>query len=363
VAIAHLALILSALLVRGLAPESHATTALVWAAALALPALAISFGVGLIRQRLVVADAVGGLGQRIRDGLPARDLGGALSTALDDPSLRLIYPAPRNVPDPGPGRHATEVQIGDRVAALVVHDDSLLGQPRLLGTVVTLVRMALENERLSGQVAASLAEIAASRGRIQAAADNERRRIERDLHDGAQQRLVALRVKLALTEEMVREDPELGLPRLHSLGDEVTATLEEIRSLARGVYPALLADRGLPDALRAAARSSAGTIRVEPDGIGRYAQEVESAVYFSCLEALQNVGKHAPGATVTIQLREDDRLRFEVRDDGVGFDVEEDGEGAGLTNMRDRIEAVGGRLSIRSASGRGSVVSGSVPLV
>ena len=361
VAIARLALLLTAIVVRAAAPDSPVTTALVWAAALALPALAISFGVGLIRQRLLVADAVEGLGQRIRDGLPARDLGKALSTALDDPSLRLIYPAPGTVPDPGRARHVTEVEIGDRLAALVVHDSSLLGQPRLLRTVVTLVRMALENERLSGEVAASLAEIAASRGRIQAAADDERRRIERDLHDGAQQRLVALRVKLALTEELVREDPERGLLRLHSLGDDVTATLEDVRSLAGGVYPALLAERGLPDALRAAARSSPSLARVEPDGIERYPQEVESAVYFSCLEALQNAGKHAPGATVTIQLREDDWLRFEVRDDGDGFDVEEYGKGAGLTNMRDRIEAIGGRLSIRSTPGAGSVVSGSVP--
>ena len=267
VAIARSALILSAIVTRVAVPGSQVTSALAWVAALALPALATSFGVGLVRQRMLMADAVEGLGQRISDGLPARDLGRALSTALDDPTLRLIYPAPEIDPGPRPGRHVTEVEIGDGVAALVVHDSSLLRQPRLLGTVVTLVRMALENERLSGEVAASLAEIAASRGRIQAAADDERRRIERDLHDGAQQRLVALRVKLALTEEMVREDPERGCPAplarrrgdRHARGHPLPG---------RRVYPALLAERGLPDALRDAARSSPRSPECSPTASG-----------------------------------------------------------------------------------------------
>ena len=171
-------------------------------------------------------------------------------------------------------------------------------------------------------MSSSLAEIDESRGRIQAAADDERRRIERDLHDGAQQRLVALRIKLELAEELVREDPARGLPRLHLLGDEVTETLDEIRSIARGVYPSLLAERGLPEALHAAALRAPTETRVSPDGVGRYPQAVESAVYFCCLEALQNAAKHAPGASrVTVELHEDDRLRFEVSDDGEGFDV------------------------------------------
>jgi signal transduction histidine kinase len=255
------------------------------------------------------------------------------------------------------------VEVGDRVEALLVHDVSLLRELELLDTVVTFVRMALENERLTAAVAASVAEVAASRARIQSAADEERRRIERDLHDGAQQRLVALRVKLALAEEIVQQDPADGASRLHLLGDEVAAAVEDIRSLASGVYPALLAERGLPEALGAAARRSPVDTRVSRDGVGRYALDVESAVYFCCLEAMQNASKHAPGARrVTIELREDDRLRFEVRDDGEGFDMRENGWGAGLTNMRDRIEAVGGRLVVRSAPGEGAAVSGSVPL-
>ncbi len=147
------------------------------------------------------------------------------------------------------------------------------------------------------------------------------------------------------------------------LGDEVTDTLDEIRSIARGVYPSLLAERGLPEALHAAALRAPTDTHVSPDGVGRYPQALESAVYFCCLEALQNAAKHAPGASrVTITLREDDRLCFEVTDDGEGFDVRASADGMGLTNMRDRLEAVGGALVIRSEPGRGSVISGTVPL-
>ena len=149
----------------------------------------------------------------------------------------------------------------------------------------------------------------------------------------------------------------------HSLGDEVDKTLDEIRALARGVYPSQLADQGLADALRAAALRLPMAAIVEPDGIGRYPQEVENAVYFCCLEAMQNASKHAPDAhSVTIILGGGDALVFEVRDDGGGFDDSAAQEGAGLTNMRDRLAAIGGAVEIRSVLGRGTVVTGKVPL-
>jgi signal transduction histidine kinase len=174
---------------------------------------------------------------------------------------------------------------------------------------------------------------------------------------------VALRIKLELTEELVRQDSEAGLEKLHALGTEVEDTLDEIRSLARGVYPALLADQGLAEALRAAALRAPIPATVEPNGIGRYPQDVESAVYFCCLEALQNASKHARGARlITISLSEDEALRFDVSDDGAGFDAETAGAGAGLTNMRDRLVAIGGELAITSAPGRGAVIRGSVPI-
>jgi signal transduction histidine kinase len=173
---------------------------------------------------------------------------------------------------------------------------------------------------------------------------------------------VALRIKLELAGKALDADLESGRARLRALGDEIDSTLEEIRSLARGVYPPLLADEGLTEALRAAALRAPIPATVSADGIGRYPPEVESAVYFCCLEALQNAAKHATGATrVTVSLAEDDRLRFEVRDDGPGF-VPGEAHGAGLTNMRDRVSTVGGDLQLVSGPGGGAVVSGSVPV-
>ncbi len=363
VAIARLALLAAAIVARAVDPGGSTATTLGWLAALALPALAASFGIGLIRQRLHVADAVGELGNRIEDGPRPGELGDALATALDDPTLRLIQRPDLGYLPLGPGQHVTEVRSGDRGVALIVHDPALLHQPKLLEAAVSFTRITLENERLAAEVTSSLAEIDRSRGRIQAAADEERRRIERDLHDGAQQRLVALRIKLELAEELMREDPAEGLSRLHQLGDDVTETLGEIRSISHGVYPSLLEERGLPAALHAAALRAPTQAHVSPNGVGRLPQPVESAVYFCCLEALQNTAKHARDATeVTIDLHEDDGLRFEVRDNGAGFDVRAHTNGAGLTNMRDRIEAVGGRLVVRSSPGEGSAVSGIVPL-
>jgi signal transduction histidine kinase len=193
--------------------------------------------------------------------------------------------------------------------------------------------------------------------------DRERRRIERDLHDGAQQRLVALRIHLTLAEDFVRADPERGVDRLRALGKEVEAILEEIRSLARGIYPSQLLRLGPAEALREAARRSPLVTSVKSDGIGRHAPEVESALYFTVLEALQNASKHASGARhVTVSLTEDSHLRFVVKDDGAGFDVGAVAPGSGMTNMRDRLAAVGGRIEIVSTLGRGTIVSGHLPL-
>jgi signal transduction histidine kinase len=158
------------------------------------------------------------------------------------------------------------------------------------------------------------------------------------------------------------QDPAAGIRKLHALGPEVDETLDEIRGMARGVYPALLGDRGLAEALKAAALRTLIDTRVVRNGIGRYPEEVESAVYFCCLEAMQNASKHARGAReVTISLKEDRALRFQVRDDGAGFNGRPTTEGAGLTNMRDRLVSVGGELNIRSSES-GTVVTGSVPL-
>jgi signal transduction histidine kinase len=337
--------------------------------------MAVGFFVGLLRWRLSVASALQTLGIRIRDGGDAETLRAMLAEAIGDPTLQLVYRVPARgglwvdadgrevaLPGPGSGQHVTEIRDGDRRVAAMVHDEALRDQEDLIEAAAGYARITLDNRRLYAQVEKSLAEVRESRARIVASADRERRRIERDLHDGAQQRLVALRIKLELAEEELAADPGAGRERLHALGAEIDRALDEIRHLARGVYPPLLAGGGLADALRAAALSASIAATVSTDGIGRYPPEVESAVYFCCLEALQNAAKHGgAGTEVTVSLAEDDRLRFEVRDDGAGFDTGT-ARGAGLTNMRDRVTAVGGELNVASAPGRGAVVTGSVPI-
>jgi signal transduction histidine kinase len=196
-----------------------------------------------------------------------------------------------------------------------------------------------------------------------AGADKERQRIERDLHDGAQQSLVAVRIRLELAGELLRENPAGAEQLLRNLSGDVDDALEQVRSLARGVYPSLLSDRGLGEALRAAARRSPVPITIDGDSVGRQSPMVEAAVYFCCMEAIQNAMKHANGVgTIAVSLAADSDLCFEVRDDGSGFEMDQVMSSAGLTNMSDRLAAVGGVLAIRTAPGTGTSVSGTVPL-
>jgi signal transduction histidine kinase len=363
------------IIVRRIDAQAQALQAAGWAVSLGLPAMAAGFFVGLLRWRLFVAGALQSLGLRIHAGGDAETLRANLAEALDDPSLRLAYKLPGDggrwadadgtpveLPGPGSGQRATKITDGDREIVAIVYDDALRDQDELVEAAAGYARVALDNRRIYTEVEASLEDVRESRARIVASADAERRRIERDLHDGAQQRLVALRIKLGLAEEALRDDPAGGAERLHALGPEVEATLEEIRALAHGVYPPLLADQGLAEALRAAALRAPLTATVESDGIGRYPPEVESAVYFCCLEALQNAAKHADGATlVSISLSGGELLRFEVRDNGAGFEAAH-APGAGLTNMRDRMTALGGDLELQAAAGGGAVVTGSIPV-
>jgi signal transduction histidine kinase len=195
-----------------------------------------------------------------------------------------------------------------------------------------------------------------------AAADRERRRIERDLHDGAQQRLVALRIKLELAGELMDRDAAHTHKLLHEVETEIDDALDDVRSLARGIYPSLLADQGLEEALRAATLRMPFPTTVQCNDVRRYSPEIESAVYFSCLEALQNAIKHAGGATaIRVSITANDELRFDVADNGGGFDIDAAAPGQGLANMRDRLAAVGGRLTVSSRPGHGTVVSGVVP--
>jgi PAS domain S-box-containing protein len=223
--------------------------------------------------------------------------------------------------------------------------------------------MALENQRLEAEARASLRELTDSRRRILTAIDRDRLRIERDLHDGAQQRLIALKVVADRGAERASDDADEAAELFRRIGSDASAALDEVRALARGVYPALLVDHGLVEALRDAASRSPIDAQVRARGVRRYPQEVEAAVYFCCLEALQNAEKHSGATAVTIDLIGEGELRFEVRDDGRGFDADAEWHGAGLGNMSDRVAAVGGKLRVDSVPGAGTRVAGRVPML
>lgn len=204
-------------------------------------------------------------------------------------------------------------------------------------------------------------DLRASRQRLVAAQDEERRRLERNLHDGAQQQLVALAVKLGMAETLARKDPERTAEMLSGLKADTGEALDNLRDLARGIYPPLLADNGLGAALDSQARKAAGPTTIEVDSVGRYPQEVEAAVYFCCLEALQNVAKYASASTATIRLLADHgSLRFEVEDDGAGFETARIGYGTGLQGTADRLDAIGGTLEVQSRPGEGTTVTGQI---
>jgi signal transduction histidine kinase len=258
----------------------------------------------------------------------------------------------------------TTVGVADGTPdAALVHDVALLDDSELLEGVGGMVLAGWRHERLTADLGRAVTDLEESRRRIAEAADLERVRIERDLHDGAQQRLVSLRIRLATAEERLRADPGAGVKVLQELGSEAEATLDELRALASGVYPPVLTDRGLADALQSMASQLAHPVHLTAVGVTRHPLEIESALYFTCVEAVQNALKHAHGATgVWIKLRQSHgRLDFEIRDDGPGFAAGSP-DGRGLRNMRDRIEAIGGRLGVESQPGRGARVSGTVPL-
>ena len=251
---------------------------------------------------------------------------------------------------------------GDQFTA----DDDLM-----LTELARQVGLALHNVELDSALQESLdevrrqaSELAASRARIVAASDAARRQIERNLHDGAQQHLVALAVNVRLARKLAETDPAASLEILDDLGHGLQDAVQELRALAHGIYPPLLVDRGIEEALRAAAGRAALPTEVTSPGLDRYTPEQEAAVYFCCMEAMQNAGKHAgDGANLEVSVWiEDGELRFQVRDNGAGFDATSAARGAGFINMSDRLGAIGGTLDVHSAPGQGTTVAGRIPL-
>ncbi len=338
-----------------------------------IPLMAVGFLVGILRWRLRTAHALellAGGGQAVEGPASLQRL---LAEALGDPSLRLYIRAPdgsswigtdgerAEAPPSGPGRLAVEVGGDAGARALVSVDDAIREQGALIEASSQAVRAALEHQRLSTALRLSLREAAASRARIAAAAVDERRRIERDLHDGIQQRLIALRITLGLAEEALRENPDHARTIIRELGTEIDAVIAEVRSLSRGIYPTVLTDAGPVDALRSLALNLPIEVEIHSEGVSRHQAQIESAVYFCCLEAIQNAIKHAGASAVRVEIAERDGLSFTVSDVGSGIGGQR-GEGSGMTNMRDRLAAVGGSLTVSSRVGRGTTVAGRIPL-
>jgi signal transduction histidine kinase len=358
--------------------DGPAFDALGTAFVLSLPLVAVGFAAGLIGARLGGASALERITRRATAGPGAGTARDDLADALGDPAIRVAYRArpaaggpgvwvdetgwPLEPLTPGPARAVTEVSAAGREIAFE-HDAMLLLEPGVLEGAAAYALAIVENQRLVEEAERRLRELEASRARILMAGDHARHQIERDLHDGAQQRLVAVRTTLAL--EAVRlggTDDAVGA-LLARLGDEVELTIDEVRAIAHGLYPSLLAERGVTEALRSAARTAPITTRIEAEGVGRYSPEIETTVYLVCLEALQNAVKHAKGATrVTISLVDDGRLRFTVVDDGPGFEPAAVTSGSGLVNLHDRAAALGGVIAVESSPGTGTRVAGAVPL-
>jgi signal transduction histidine kinase len=301
-----------------------------------------------------------------------QQLEGMLREPLGDPGLRLGFWQERTsgwedaggavLDPPRADQRSTEVDRDGRPVVVIVHDQQLVDDPELLRAAGAVALLALENAELDAAWKESMRALAESRARLTRASDKERRKLERDLHDGAQQRLLAALIRLSSVDELAGESPELKR-QLTATRVELEAAIEELRDLARGIYPTVLAEVGLAGALRSVALRSPDRIAVQATN-RRFAPDTEAAVYYCCLEALQNALKHAgPDAQASIRLfTEGLELRLEVRDSGQGFDPTTPHEGTGLQSMQDRLSAVGGHVEIRSHPGGGTVVTAGSPI-
>jgi signal transduction histidine kinase len=340
-----------------------------WIARGCLVALPFAFLAGVLRARLA-RSAVADLMIQLRAN-PAPDaLRESLADALGDPSLEVAFWLPesgryadlegRPVELPESGRlAATLIDVdGEHVAALI-HDAALRDEQGLLDAVGAAAGIALENARLQSELRARLLELQESRARVIEATDAERRRLERDLHDGAQQRLVAISLELGRLEARAGSDPDLR-DTIERTKHEAEESLRELRELARGIHPAVVTDYGLAIALEALVARSPIRVRLDVDLVRRLPERVEVAAYYVVSECLTNAAKyaHASSTTVAAQQR-DGLLAVEVADDGVGGAVADGG--SGLRGLADRVGALDGRLHVWSPAGEGTRVRAEIP--
>jgi signal transduction histidine kinase len=352
------------------AREPRVATILFWSAAAALLLLPAALLAGLLRAR-TARTSVGELVVEL-ERTPPQGLRDALARGLGDPTLEVAFWLPerhsfadRNglpfeLPGDQAGRAVTRLEHDGEPLAVLVHDPALLEEPKLIEAAAAAARLALENARLGAELHAQLDKVKESRARIVSAGDAERRRIERDIHDGAQQRLVALALELRSAERGVPADaPELRRS-LASAIEDLQGAVEELRELARGVHPAILTEEGLAAALESLAIRAPLPVTLAEAPDRRLAAEVEAAAYFVACEGLTNVVKHAGATAARIAAHEEGRvLVVEVEDDGVG-EARANG-GSGLRGLADRVEAVGGRLSIDSPASGGTRIVARIP--
>jgi len=345
------------------APDSGFSEFVKWGIVGARSLLWYGFLAALIAAELFAARA---LKRLVEESLraPSRDeLEEMLRGPLGDPDLRLVFLSGHEAPHPTePARDVKLVRHEDAPTVAIIHDPQLNDDPELLEAAAGVALLAAENAELEAGWTEALQELERSRARLVRAADDERRKFERNLHDSVQQQLISIKLRLELEAEE-GDLSESSRERLVKLTRSVEATLAEVRQVAHGLYPPLLAASGLATALRRFRGHATSAPEIDAAGLGRYPPDIESAVYYCCLEAIQNATKHGGrGVHVSVALAEEDGdLTFRVIDDGPGFALGEL-RGFGLQNMEDRLGALGGRLTIVTAPGRGTTISGRVPL-
>lgn len=338
----------------------------------ALAGVPFAFLGGLLRSRVAQAGAVSTLVTQLSLNGQRRGLRDVLADTLGDPSLGLAYWLPDRgvyvdadghevqVPPPGSGRICTPIENNGRRIAALFHDASLAHEQDMIRTVGAAAALALENERLDAELRAKVEELRASRARIVESGDAARRRIERDLHDGAQQRLVSLALTLRLARTRLDNAPDAARELLESAGRELEVALAELRELARGIHPAVLSERGLNDALHALTHRANVPVELIEVPAERLPKPLEAAAYFVVAEAITNVAKYAQASRASVAVRRDNGLvTVEVVDDGVGG--ADPTKGSGLRGLADRVSALDGRLEVLSKEGVGTTIRAVIP--
>jgi signal transduction histidine kinase len=364
---------LAALLAAGLVEPfgGGVTMDLFYACAIAFGLVPYVFLAGLVRGHWIRGRGLGALVRWLGQPHHADALREELARALGDPSVELAYwlPAtgqhvdaeghPVELPPPGAARAVTEVERDGRRIAAIVHDPALLDDPGQVRAAGAAAALALENGRLEAELRAKVEELSASRARIVESGYAARRRLERDLHDGAQQRLVSLALSLRIFRSRVAGDPD-AVRELDAARSELDQALDELRELARGIHPSVLSDRGLDAALDGLARRAPLPVELGETPAERLPDRVESAAYFVVAEALTNVAKYAQASHASVNVRRvDGQVLVEVSDDGVGG--ADPATGTGLRGLFDRLSAVGGRLEVESPPGQGTTVRAAIP--